>query len=111
MKQMLSASAYYHYISTWLNEVLNYFKQPEIQEGPEELIWEETDPQYKVELTEFQKVKQVFNGITDMLVIGQETLNNLDDEDKLWVTNVVGLKNVAIFNDNSLVNIAIIKTR
>lgn len=62
----------------------------------------------KPELTEIEKIHAKFNPKTDMIVMSSERAGHLTDDERNWLSSLGN--SVYYFDDDSLVNIAIIKS-
>lgn len=103
---------------SWIERIQHFFTAP-----PKYATWETigkrldaakiadalvTPEPVKPELTEFEKIYTKFNLKTDMIVLSAEKAGSLSDDERAWL-NSLGNR-VYYFADDSLVNIAIIKS-
>ncbi len=97
---------------SWIERIQHFFSGAPTKEDDWE-TWPTSEEakgpvEVKPELTEIEKIHAKFNPRTDMIVLSAEKAGSLSDDERNWL-NSLGNR-VYYFADDSLVNIAIVKS-
>lgn len=90
---------------SWMERIQHFFKKPEYT--LREITLEDVAAA-KPEPTEFEKIYAKFNLKSDMIVLSKTMAASLKDDEKQWLDSLGN--RVYYFTENTLVNIAIVKS-